>query len=322
MRRVAWVTVLVVGVLVFLSCALVFVLTNTDFGRERVRRIAVSVLNKAAHGHVSIGRIDGNLLRGIVAGDVTITDSTGAPFVAVRQASARYSLRDLFHKRLAFRGVRIDHPVVVLDEYAPKHWNFDRIFPHSPSTSAPKPPGFGSWLAATDVRVTDGRFILRRWMTDSGTGRDVIVRVPGGYQQIISADSITATVPVLRIEDPAAPVRFAQVASLRTNFALFTPPVARIMDLSAAVYLDGDSIWFSGARVALPDSRIVDGTGRYAFEEPALSVTARAERVAEPSSVRPGAALGIGRNSQESGAINAKDAKNAKEEKRGIKRKR
>jgi hypothetical protein len=268
MRRLAGVTVAVLGILVILAVTLVWALTNTDVGRDRVRRIGVSVLNSVAHGHVSIGRLDGNLLHEIIAGDVTIADSAGAPFVAVRRVSARYSLRDLFHKRLSFRTVRVDHPLVVLDEYAPKHWNFDRIFPSSkhPSSDTTS-PGWGSWIAATDVRVTDGRFVLRRWAQDS--------------QQVLTADSITTSVPRLRIADPSTPVRFAQVASMRTNLALVRPqPVARVMDLSAAVYLDRDSVWFTDTRVTLPASHLVGVTGRYAFDAPLLNVTGRADPAA------------------------------------------
>src|SRR6202030_206755 len=50
--------------------------------------------------------------------------------------------------------------------------------------------------------------------------------------------------------------------------------------LSAAVFLDRDSIWFTDTRVTLPASRIVGVTGRYAFEEPLLTVTGRADPAA------------------------------------------
>jgi translocation and assembly module TamB len=261
MRRIVGVTAVVLGTLVILGVTLVWALTNTDVGRERVRRIAVGALNGVAHGHVSIGRLDGNLLRRIVATDVTITDSTGAPFVAVRRASARYSLADLLHRRITLSVVRVDRPVVVLDEISAGHWNFDRIFPTSHDSGAHKPPSWGSWLAATDVRIANGRVVLRR-------------------DKVITADSITASVPVLRIADPSTPVRFAQIASLRTNFTLFHPPAARIVDLAGAVSLTGDSLWFTNTRVALPASHIVDVRGRYAFAAQALSVTGRAAPLA------------------------------------------
>jgi translocation and assembly module TamB len=257
MRRMLGVTAIVIGIVATLAATLVWALTNTDVGRERVRRIAVGVLNSVAHGRVSIGRLDGNLLRRIVVTDVTITDSAGAPFVAVRRAAATYSLRDLLHKHIALTVVRVEHPVIVLEEYPPKHWNFERIFPTTHHPGETTAPTWGSWISATDVRIANGRVVVRR-------------------DQVITADSVTASIPLLRIADPATPVRFAQVGSLRTNLTLFHPPAARVVDLTAAVSLTGDSLWFTNTRVTLPASHIVDVSGRYAFAEPGLRVTGRA----------------------------------------------
>jgi translocation and assembly module TamB len=260
MRRALAVVVIVLAAVVALGATTVWVLTNTDFGRERVRRIALGVLNKAAHGHVTIGRLDGNLLREATVTDATITDSAGAPFLAIRKATVRYSLRDLWHKKLAFRMARIDHPVVVLTEDPPGQWNFDRIFPSSHKNAATTPPGFGDWIAATDVRITDGRVVLQR-------------------DKVISADSITAWIPRLRIQDPAQPTRFAQVATLRTNLSLIPPLPVRVTDLIANVYLNGDSLWFTHTRVQLPASRVSGVTGRYAFKGPKLDVVGQADPV-------------------------------------------
>ena len=98
-RVAAWIAAGVVG-LVVLALLAVLVLTNTDWGRERVRRIAVNALNDLAHGTVRIGRIDGNLLEGLTAVDVSITDSTGAPLVTADSLQARFSIRGLLAKRI------------------------------------------------------------------------------------------------------------------------------------------------------------------------------------------------------------------------------
>ena len=47
--------------------AAVFVLTGTDWGRERVRRYAEAAINSRIHGHATIGRLSGNLLTGMTA---------------------------------------------------------------------------------------------------------------------------------------------------------------------------------------------------------------------------------------------------------------
>ena len=48
--------------LLVLGTVAVLVLTGTDWGRERVRRMIVNALEAKAHGRVHLGRVSGNLL--------------------------------------------------------------------------------------------------------------------------------------------------------------------------------------------------------------------------------------------------------------------
>src|SRR5688572_879880 len=89
---VALVSAALVGLLVF---------TNTDYGRERVRRFAESAVQGAAnHGVVRLGRVSGNLLEGFTIANVSIRDSAGAPFIVADSASLTYGLRALLLKRI------------------------------------------------------------------------------------------------------------------------------------------------------------------------------------------------------------------------------
>jgi autotransporter translocation and assembly factor TamB len=87
--KIAGITIAVVALLII---GAILGLTNTDFGRERVRRIAVGAMNKSIHGITRIGSIDGNLLRGITLHDHSLTDSAGAPFFSTPLVQARYSI--------------------------------------------------------------------------------------------------------------------------------------------------------------------------------------------------------------------------------------
>src|SRR5215203_274835 len=88
-----------VGVLVF---------TNTDYGRERVRRFAESAVQSAAkHGVVKLGRVSGNLLEGFQIADVSIRDSAGAPFLVADTVSLNYGLRAVLFKRIELSEVRL-----------------------------------------------------------------------------------------------------------------------------------------------------------------------------------------------------------------------
>src|SRR5688500_13684158 len=105
MRR-WWVRVLaVLAVVALLLVGATFLITNSDWGQERVRRYVVGLLQRNSHGIVSIGSVSGNLLNGFTLHDVVITDSARAPFVKADEIWARYSLRTLLGKKIEFREV-------------------------------------------------------------------------------------------------------------------------------------------------------------------------------------------------------------------------
>ena len=135
--------------------------TNTDFGRERVRRIAVSAMNKSIHGTTRIGRIDGDLLRGITLYDVSITDSAGAPFFASPMVQARYTIRNFFSKHIIIDALGVDKPQVVLDKKPGAEWNFTTLFASADTTKKDTTRGFGSWITLRNVRLNDGHILVR-----------------------------------------------------------------------------------------------------------------------------------------------------------------
>src|SRR5690349_20902558 len=148
-RRALKIVAGLVGGVVVLAAGAVLVLTNTDWGRERVRRQALGLLQKQVHGRVRIGAIRGNLLTGATLENFVITDSAGAPFVAVERLKARYSLRGIAGKRLNFADVELLRPVIVLDRSPEGEWNWKRIFAREPKAKNPADtlPGFGDWIA-------------------------------------------------------------------------------------------------------------------------------------------------------------------------------
>ena len=77
-----------IAVVAVLIVAGVFVITNTDWGREQVRKRIVGILESNSKGVIKIGRISGNLLEGFIAYDVVITDIAGAPFADIDEVHA------------------------------------------------------------------------------------------------------------------------------------------------------------------------------------------------------------------------------------------
>src|SRR5688572_3365760 len=93
----------------------VYTVTRTEWGHEQVRRRIQTALQNNTHGILRIGRISGNLLEGFTVHDLTITDSTGAPFVDIDSLTTNYILNTLRRKHIEFDNLTLYHPVVVLD---------------------------------------------------------------------------------------------------------------------------------------------------------------------------------------------------------------
>jgi autotransporter translocation and assembly factor TamB len=85
-----WVRLLaVIAVVALLLVGAAYLVTNSDWGRERVRRYIVGVLQSNSHGIIHIGSVGGNLLNGFTLHDVVITDSAHNPFVNADEMWAR-----------------------------------------------------------------------------------------------------------------------------------------------------------------------------------------------------------------------------------------
>ncbi|HUF26073.1 MAG TPA: translocation/assembly module TamB domain-containing protein [Gemmatimonadaceae bacterium] len=299
MRRWVMVLLIVAGVLAAVTVVAVGVITSTDWGRERVRRLALSVLDERAEGSVQIGRVSGNLLRGVTLHDIVITDPDGGPFIAIEEASTGYMLRAFLARRVVLEDVRLVRPVIVLDRAPGGEWNFRRIFASDTARPpAEREPGWGDWVVFGDVEVIDGRMVVRTpWEPDlvpelgpaardsaiaavlAGEGRSEVVRVAGGFQRVMDFRSIHAVIDEIRLNHPRHESSLIAVDSLSMIAEPFRPPVVEILALAGAFEFTGDSLWFTGMSARLPGSAIAGG-GAYEFETEALRLELRGDPVA------------------------------------------
>ena len=275
----------------------VVVLTSTEWGRERVRGIALSQLQSRVHGRVTIGKLSGNLLSGLTIHDFAISDSAGEPFIAAQEVSARYALGALIGKKIWLQDVRLVRPLIVLDRPPGGKWNYQRIFVSDTTTTQSTGPGFGSWIKLENVTVVDGDVVVRTpWSPGeslgpaardslvrdalAGRGRTMVVQAAhsyGGappYQKVVELRSLNAALPLLRLADPNEKNRYAQVASLQMTALPFRPPAAVVTDMKGNFNFNNDSLWWRGVRAAMPASR-VSGDGSYAFSSGDMVLTIR-----------------------------------------------
>lgn len=305
LRRIGRVLLGIVTVLlgiVGLVGIVVVIVTSTDWGHERVRRFALSELQHFVHGRVSMGKLSGNLLTGLTVRDLSIADSSGEPFIAAQEVSARYALGPLIAKKIWLEDVRLVRPLIVLDRPPGGKWNYQRIFPTDTTKPASTAPGFGSWIRFENVTVVDGDLVVRTPWAPSATlspaARDSAIQVALGgksramvvhasnaiggappYQKVVELRSLNATLPLLQLADPSAKSRIADVASLQMTALPFRPPAAVVTDMRGRFLFDNDSLWWKGTRAAMPGSH-VSGDGSYAFSSGDMTLTLKGEPAA------------------------------------------
>ena len=267
----------------------VVILSSTNWGRERVRRLALSQLKNMVHGQVSIGRLSGNLLTGLTAHDVSVRDSAGRPFFAAQEVSARYAIGALAGKRIWLTDVRLVRPLIVLDKQPGREWNYQSIFRSDTTTKAPSSgPGWGSWVRLENLSLVDGQLIVRSpWspsarlrpaaqdsaVRDALGGKSRLMVVPATnpapgrapFQKVVELRSIDATVPLLRLADPSQENRLARVAALRMTALPFRPPAAVVTAMRGDFQFNNDSLWWHDVDARMPGSR-VSGDGSYVIE--------------------------------------------------------
>ncbi|MDB4905376.1 MAG: hypothetical protein JWO05_160 [Gemmatimonadetes bacterium] len=277
--------------LVVLGLLAVFVLSSTQWGHDKVRQVALNALRGSIHGQVTIGSVSGNLLTGATLHDVAIRDSSGAPFLVVRELGARYGLRGLLGHQLDLRNVTLVEPLLVLDKSPTRGWNYKRLFA-SDSTRPSSGGGFSfTTIRLRDVVVTRGHVVVRTlWHPDtslSATARDssvrdalgggtrlMVVQVAGGFQKVVEMKDINARLPLVSLKDPAQKSRLIDVASLNMQALPFRPPAAVVSDLKGRFAFNDDSLWWGTVNVAMPASKM-NGSGRYAFNSGDMTLRTR-----------------------------------------------
>ncbi|HKP14975.1 MAG TPA: translocation/assembly module TamB domain-containing protein [Gemmatimonadaceae bacterium] len=296
LQRVARLLIVLLA-LFTLALIVVWVVTNTDYGRERVRRFALGALSKATHGIVKLGKVRGDLLTGATIDAISITDSAGRPFLKADSLSGRYTLGSLLRKRISISDLVIYRPDIVIEKLpGEKDWNYRRLWPASKPTPGDTIPGFGSWIKFDNARVIEGHLTVRSpWSPRagvtarardslvnealSGKSRLMVAQVPGGYVKVIELRQLTGRFPLLQLADPSTKIRLLDVAELRMQALPFRPPAAQLTDVVGRFRFNDDSLWWKGVRVDMPSSKM-RGDGVYVIENGDMRLAATAQPAA------------------------------------------
>lgn len=257
--------ILAVGILVG---GALLAITQTAYGRERLRALLVSQLQPKVAGTLYLGEISGGLIGGVRVDSLSVIGEDGIVLVATGPVSVEYDIRDLLDRRVLLAHVEVERPLVHILQYEGGEWNFRRLFP--PGPTRPRTPGrsFGDFIRMDSATVHDGRFLLSLpWHpADSlrGARRDSAIafnlarddariqRVDDGFRRTWEWSEIQLVSSGVRLSHPDSAGQRYDVARLEV---VETDPPFALTHGQGVVRVQGDSVWLDFPRFDLAASR-------------------------------------------------------------------
>jgi len=136
---------------------LVLAAVETGWAKNRIRELIVRQANQYLTATLSIGRLEGSLLRGIQLGEVQLARD-GRPLIAIDEIALSYSLRELFQGGVVIRRLRVTRPRIVGAKGADGRWDLGALVrreSQEQERSGPKRP-----IEIQTIEVVDGDVLL------------------------------------------------------------------------------------------------------------------------------------------------------------------
>ena len=257
---------LLIGVV---AAAAVLSVTQTDLGRDYVRRYLQSqVASKLGkRGTMYIGRISGGLVTGVVVDSFAIRDEEDSLFVSAGPIEITYDPRDIIDKRLLVGQIVLHKPFVNLRRHSDGVWNYRRIFPKGAPRVRTPDRRFGDYIVIDSATIRDGTVIVTMpWSPSDGLNprqRDsalAYARTTGGHEIRETKEGLKKTwrwtglqveAPYVRIADPDSAGRLVIVGDMDVDES---DPPFRFRDVQGPVRIGDDTVRFDITHFDLPGS--------------------------------------------------------------------
>ena len=267
-RFIAIISLCTLAVLGLIGVTIGLVATRSDRGQAELRRWVEARVGGAMKGRMHIGRVSGTWLTGVTIDSLEMRDDEDSLFVATGRIRVEYDPRDLVDRRLHFRRLDLEHPVIVLRQHENWSWNFKRMFAYGgPKQGNTTGRGFGDFIVIDSLHVRGADFrVTVPWHPDDslrGARRDSAIRVnlarkdhevrrtAEGYTQNYRWTNGYAAVPYARINDPDSIGKFFVIDTLH---AAETMPPFVWRNVRGTVRVNGDSVWMKVPHFDLPAS--------------------------------------------------------------------
>jgi autotransporter translocation and assembly factor TamB len=153
---------------------------ETGWGKNWLRDLIVRQANEYLTATLSIGRLEGSLLRGLQLGDVSL-GRDGHTLIRIDEIAVNYSIRELVQQGVVIRSVRLTRPYVAGAKMADGRWDLGALVKRDSreqNRTGPNRP-----IQIQSIEVIDGRVSLQDPL-DFGPAH-----VPTDFQQLNAAFS-------------------------------------------------------------------------------------------------------------------------------------
>jgi autotransporter translocation and assembly factor TamB len=149
-----------VGLVIFalILVGLGILVIETSWAKNRIRELLVRQANEYLTATLTIGRLEGSVLRGIRLGDIQLSRRDGRILVRVDEIALSYSLRELFQSGTVIRRVRLTRPHVSIARQSDGRWDIAAIVKRERQEGRQTGPGRPIEVQA--IEIEDGRVEL------------------------------------------------------------------------------------------------------------------------------------------------------------------
>lgn len=246
-RLVALVSALLMLGIASGAVGLLVVATQSDGGREVIRRVIEGQLARRVQGTVHLGKLSGSFLTDLRIDSLRISDVDDSLFLATGPIRLTYDPRDLADGRLIIRSLEAERPYVAVRREFDGEWTHERIWPilKNRRRVPRRRSAFAAVFVIEQLRVRDARVDLRLpWAPDTAP-RDSVTRV-------WRWTSLQLDVPRARVAYPDSVGMHYDIARLDVDES--DPPFL-FRDLRGNLDIRGDTLWLDAPGFRLPGSR-------------------------------------------------------------------
>lgn len=221
--------------------------TQSDGGREMIRRAVEGQLSRAVNGTVHLGRLSGSFLTDLRIDTVRISDVNDSLFFASGPIRLTYDPRDLADGRLIIRSLDAERPYVAVRRDMNGEWTHERIWPilKNRRRVPRRRSAFAAVFVIEQAKVRDASVdLILPWAPESAP-RDSITRV-------WHWTSLQLDVPRARVAYPDSVGMHYDIARLDVDES--DPPFL-FRELRGGLDVRGDTLWLDAPSFRLPGSR-------------------------------------------------------------------